>query len=312
MADVSDKESATKESTDQVGSEDDLAAGSSIILEYDKTRVNQLASRIYKNIGADQETSPRYTVTGKEGRIWTGTYKIQVSCDRRKLKWGPYGDSEFACLIVFDFTFKVVNSRARYREANIRITFQDGQDAGAVDEEAPPSDEEIAHLPRILRYEPINFRPKNKESREQPVQMHAEASLQAQIAPVSLSAGVAREIPSIKVGFHELHGTVEADPYWTLEMLVKENQLVSNEGIYPRFSIPIVVSYIPGRRFIARVEAEVDLEWTVINPAFGKADAPVNFDPDVLKPATEVKLDDVPLQDLTGLKTWHDGVFYPA
>lgn len=135
---------------------------------------------------------------------------------------------------------------------------------------------------------------------------------------VGVTPGISYNKGTVFEGMFQIHGVLKEDPPSLVHYVMREDKIKKN-GIHPEFSVAMIVSHTPGRRFAARVRFKADLLMVFLRPVCGIKDDPIFFDPDVMKsdrtksqaaaqgqqpvvPGTKVDdLDLVDLKELTGL-----------
>ncbi|KAL2043747.1 hypothetical protein N7G274_003266 [Stereocaulon virgatum] len=289
-------------------------------LKFDAVKANQLGSTIYRNDTRDSDT--RSDVAGREGHLlWGGTYTMHIACRKKKLRFGIF-DGKAACLVVFDMVFTTSLTRSVYKSAMVQIAFDDCERAELIsngEEEEDIPDEVINARPQVLKFQPSMF-VGDKDRRENPGRFGGEfgATGPSGIGSLKVTAEKDAVDKSIKEGNDKITGVLRVKDS-VLQLSINDNKLV-DRAMIENFSVPVIVTYKPNRKFQARIRAEADLEWHAwVKPAFGRKDDPVLFDPgrlrgEKLRNGDSVDIDlntAVDLEDLTRLKQY-GGVFHPS
>ena len=287
-------------------------------LKFDTIKANQLETTIYRNDTHNSDT--RSDVAGRDGHLlWGGTYTMHIACRKKKLRFGTF-EGKNACVVVFDMVFMTSLTRSVYKSAMVQIAFDDCERAELIskgEEEDDLPDEVIDARPRVLKFQPSMF-VGDKDRRENPGRFGGEFGATGLGGIGSLKMTAKKEVvhKSIKDGNDKITGVLKVEDSM-LQISINDNKLV-DRAMIENFSVPIIVSYKPNRKFQARIRVEADLEWHAwVKPAFGRKDDPVLFDPNGLKDeklgngeSVDVDLNtSVDLEDLTRLKQY-GGVFH--
>lgn len=279
----------------------------------DDLRAGQLGTQIYRSL-AEHQATPRSLITAASKK---DAYYFQV-----RFHYAQYGtyQGKDACLIVLRLSFQQHGS-SRYKSAELEVEFEDAVNVGI-----NPFDNDIdtTYQPRVLAYEPVLFEgPVTGAIGSTSVKLDVPLSVPGGI--VGITPGISYTKGSVYEGKFRIHGVVKEDPPSLIHWTMREDKIKKN-GIRPELSVPIIVSYTPGRRFAARVRFKADLYMTLLRPVCGMKDDPIFFDPDYMKsalrngqtaatghhptvPGSKVdNLDSIQLRDLTRL-TNIGGVF---
>lgn len=306
----------------QTPQDDDAETGLDleVPLVLDKLKEQQLGSSEYRNTAKRHLHEPRSLVAAYDSRHFY--FHVHFS----HATYGLYR-SKPACLVVLDLSFqKRGKSFSRFQAAEVDIEFRDAPltptatqaSGGAHGSDSEDIDDDDLQ-PTVLAYEPrLFYGPVDVEKGS----AHATAKLgltpPGGIAALGLELG--RQFHFLEEGFFKAHGTLCDNPQSRVHLSLSENAL-RRSGIREEVSAALVVGYVPGRRFSARVTVRADLYLNPLTPVCGEKDEPIYFDPESMMasaggskrartvPGVEGDLDNVNLlQKLTRLGQY-GGVF---
>ena len=256
-----------------------------ILLDEDQLAEGQLGAkkRPTKNRTPEHEYSPRQLVTEKESL--NRHYYLQVKC--RRPVFGTFKSPETqkegpACLIIFTAAFLSFGSR-NIETAKITISFEDGVIASldansGADLEA--MEEALAFQPEVLDFEPRHWWGLEEI-------LTSDANLKGKVKLPTFSSGPGSSLsfrrtePILQKGRSSIHGVIVGENSSEVKLSLGQNP-VTHSGIVPEFSIPIVISYTPGRAFAARIQVSAKSGMPFGSISTGKLDDPLKIDPDKL------------------------------
>jgi hypothetical protein len=276
-------------------------------LEYDEGIASQLGSSIHKNRPEDL-LSPRVIITEYELRNFHFQARYHAPA-----RFGIY-KGQPACLVVIDFSFKKSGSTvSRYTHADISVSFEDGSTALLKN---PGNVEELDVDPKILRFEPVEYR--GSKTSGEGSKTYGMSVNAAPGGAGGVTIGYSETIPTVKERYEKVNGDLR-DFGTGVNFSIEENTMTGS-GIRSDWSAAMIIGYVPGRRFAARVTIKAYILYRMLpNPVCGKGDDPVFFDDKkmtdpansgrVLPSPQGQDLESIDLQALTRLKGWDEGQF---
>lgn len=220
------------------------------------------------DLKSDQPQSTPSKVTHKE--LWDAGVIGMVS----RVSWGKYHGKD-ACLVVFCFSLRSGDHTLRFRNANVKITF-----------EPRPSSPKAQNNPSVLVYAPRKiYGIPTTESKK--LIYNVELSAKASVGPLEVgpSASIGKESSFEKENRFKIVGNLWATKngsdwdivYWD----VKENRKVKH-GIPDRLNVGVIVSAHSPFQGIVEVTVDTPLKDGLFGFPWSK-DSPVPFYPGVPK-----------------------------
>ena len=272
-----------------------------VSLKEDEIAEEQLSSKApkyYQNSTLESQYSPRDLVTEKEESFF-GQFHIQMKC--RRPVFGKFQNEQTvdevpACLVIFTAAFASKMTSRKFQYAKVVVSFEDGVLAG-LDLDDDANDEVVAaampYQPRVLAFEPEQWWGP-VEVQEGEITYEANLTPNSQVSNQGVGLSLRYSQPTLMKERSEIQGLETSSKIcWSL----KQN-FVTNSGVVPQFSMPIIVQYTPGRPFVARVQISAKAPWRPGKIVTGDLDDPLRFDPERLganKGDTDLSMDLKPL-----------------